>query len=89
MESKLQRRIIVDLADRGIYALKVSLCNKMGHPDLSCFTNKGKCFFVEVKDIKGHADPLQIHRHQELERLGFKVHVISSWEEYQEKVWTS
>lgn len=86
-ESKLQRRIIEDLTKRGIYVLKVSLCNRPGHPDLNCFTNKGTVFFIEVKDEKtGKVEDLQLYRHLELSRRGFVTYIINTWEQYQDEV---
>lgn len=82
MESKLQRRVIADLTNRGMYVLKVTICNRPGWPDLTIFTKDGKVFFIELKDQGKKIEPLQAIRHQELEERGFRVFVIDTWEKY-------
>lgn len=61
--------------------IKVSLCNKSGHPDLTGYKNK-VTIFMEVKSKGKKAKPLQEHRHTQLRDLGFQVFVIDTWEQY-------
>lgn len=47
-----------------------------GWPDRIVFMMNGKIGLVEVKAPGRKARPLQVHRHEQLRRLGFKVYVI-------------
>lgn len=81
MESPLQKKIIKDLKKRGWIPLKVVLCNMPGFNDIIAFKNK-VTVFIEVKDEDKDAEKLQIHRHSELQKQGFLVFVIDTWECY-------
>lgn len=47
-----------------------------GWPDRIIFMMNGKVGLVEVKAPGKKPRPLQVHRHEQLKRLGFKVYVI-------------
>ena len=81
MESKLQRKIILDLKSKGFVVNKVIRCNNSGWPDLEAFRN-GEVIFIEVKDENKKADPLQEYVHEILNAQKFKVFVVDTWELY-------
>jgi Holliday junction resolvase len=80
-ESALQKKIRVDLEKSGWFVLKVTICNKPGFPDLTLM-RQGAILFLEIKSVGKKAEPLQLHRHEELQKQGFKVFVIDTWEQY-------
>lgn len=81
LESKLQSKIRQDLEKQGWYVLKVIRCNLSGHPDINAFRNT-KAIFIEVKAKGKKAEPLQLFRHDELEKRGFQTFIIDTWEQY-------
>jgi Holliday junction resolvase len=80
LESKLQKKIRVDLEKSGWIVHKVT-SSKPGWPDLEAFFD-GVVIFLEVKSVGKKASPLQEHRHKLLREQGFKVFVIDTWSEY-------
>lgn len=80
-ESKLQTRIRKDL-EQTHYVLKISLCNKPGFPDLLVHVGDEKVKYIEVKSKGKKPEPLQLHRHKELQDRGYQVFVIDTWECY-------
>ena len=59
------------------------LCEKWtsgssGWPDRICLFPDGKACFVEVKAPGKLPRPLQLHRHEQLRRLGFQVYVLDN-----------
>lgn len=83
-ESKLQKKIRLDLEKDGWYVVKVMLCNKPGFPDLMPLKNRRQIFFIEVKDKGKKAEPLQEYVHDILRKIGFNVFTIDTWEKYLE-----
>jgi Holliday junction resolvase len=83
LESNLQKKIIKSLTKSGWYVVKIVMSNTAGIPDIWA-GRAGKCIWIECKDKDEEAEPLQLHRHQELKAKGFQVFVIDSWELYQE-----
>lgn len=81
MESKLQRKIILDLKAKGFIPNKVIRCNNPGWPDIEALRN-GKIFFIEVKDEGEKADPLQEYIHECLRGQNFEVFVVDTWSAY-------
>ena len=62
------------------------LCEKWtsgssGWPDRICLFPDGKACFVEVKVPGKVPRPLQLHRHEQLRRLGFQVYVLDNEEQ--------
>jgi len=80
LESKLQKKIRVDLEKSGWIVHKVT-SSKPGWPDIEAFCNNVALFF-EVKSKGKAARPLQKYRHQLLINQGFKVFVVDTWEQY-------
>lgn len=81
MESALQKKIIKDLKKRGWIPLKIVLCNLPGFNDIIAFKSK-QAIFIEVKDKDEEAEKLQKYRHKILEKEGFMVFVVDTWEQY-------
>lgn len=80
-ESKLQKKIRLDLEKNGWIVVKIKLCSLNGWPDQQAHKN-GRTVFFEIKDKGKKADPLQDYRHQELRWQGFAVFTIDTWELY-------
>jgi len=80
VESKLQKKIRIDLEKSGWVVHKVA-SSKPGWPDLEAFCNK-VALFIEVKAKNKKARPLQEYRHKLLIEQGFMVFVIDTWEQY-------
>lgn len=80
LESKLQKKIRVDLEKSGWIVHKVD-SSKPGWPDLEAFRNN-VALFLEVKSVGKKANPLQEYRHKLLREQGFKVFVVDKWEQY-------
>lgn len=78
MESKIQSKIIKNLEQDGYFVLKLIKTNKNGIPDLLVIKD-GKCFFVEVKTLKGIVSEIQKYRIQELQKFNT---VTKIWTDY-------
>jgi len=81
-ESRLQRKIVIDLEKQGWDVTKIMLCNKPGSPDLECKKEIRQIFYMEVKAKGKKATPLQLYRHEILRKMGFPVFVVDSWDKY-------
>lgn len=80
-ESRLQRKIRIDLEKQGWVVVKIILCSKPGFPDQLCFRTN-QVMLIEAKDKGKTAKPLQEHWHSVLRKMRFNVFVIDSWEKY-------
>lgn len=74
-EKIIEQQLIKEVRRRG------GLCEKWmastdGWPDRICIMPQGKIGFVEVKAPGKKPRPLQLHRHEQLRRLGFQVYVL-------------
>lgn len=66
--------------------LRGGLCEKWtsgssGWPDRICLFPDGKAGFIEVKAPGKKPRPLQVKRHNQLRRLGYKVYVLDKTEQ--------
>lgn len=61
-------------------ALKLTSPGMAGVPDRLVLLPEGEIFFVELKASGKTLRPLQLKRRDQLEKLGFKVFVIDSYE---------
>ena len=66
--------------------LRGGLCEKWtsgssGWPDRICLFPDGKAGFIEVKALGKKPRPLQVKRHNQLRRLGYKVYVLDKTEQ--------
>lgn len=77
LESQIQRKIIAWLEKDGWYVIKIIQCNKNGMTDLIALRD-GMAVFIEVKRPGEKPEELQLYRHQELRKKGFKVIIAAS-----------
>ncbi len=76
-ERMLERALVRAVAVRGGMAVKLASPCYNGLPDRLVLLPEGRMFFVEVKaPRRGVLGSLQVHRHQELRRLGFSVYLL-------------
>jgi Holliday junction resolvase len=75
-EREMERKLVQAVKMRGGLAVKLVCPGYDGMPDRLLLFPKGKVAFVEVK-AKGYKPrPLQLRRHEALQRLGFLVYVL-------------
>ena len=77
MESKIQSNIKARFERAGWMVVKLLQTNCNGIPDLMCLKH-GKTIFIEVKQPGKEPTELQRYRHDELQKQGFTVYVITS-----------
>ena len=82
-ESRLEKRVRLDMEKSGWLMVKVGLCSKPGFPDRICI-HTNRIFFIELKAKGKDASELQKYVHKELRKKGFHVFVIDTWEKYLE-----
>ena len=54
----------------------------LGEPDAQIYADGGRCFLIEIKTATGKLRPEQIGVAMMAERLGHKVHVCRSLEQF-------
>ena len=74
-ESKIQKKIIDNLTDRGFMVIKLMKTNTNGIPDLLILKN-GIAKFVEVKKPGGKISQLQKYRIKKLREQNFEAVVM-------------
>ena len=80
-EKKIEQKLVLMVKRRGGMCLKFVSPGFDGVPDRIVLLPEGRMAFVEVKAPGKKPRPLQIARHQALERLGFKVYVLDNQEQ--------
>ncbi len=80
-EREIERKLIQAVRRSGGLALKFVSPNVNGVPDRLLLFMGGKLAFCEVKVPGEKPRPLQIHRMEQLRRLGFRVYVIDGVEQ--------
>ena len=75
-EQKLEQKLVREVKKGGGLALKLVSSGSAGMPDRLVLISYGKIGFVEVKAKGKKPRPLQIRRHRQLTKLGFKVYVL-------------
>lgn len=80
-EKIIEQRIIKAVRRSGGLALKFVSPNVNGVPDRLLLFMGGRAAFCEVKAPGEKPRPLQIHRMEQLRKLGFRVYVIDSEEQ--------
>lgn len=75
-EQKLEQKLVKEVKNKGGLALKIVSPNYAGVPDRLILVAYGKVGFVEVKAKGQKPRPLQVRRHIQLRRLGFKVFIL-------------
>ncbi|WP_280736906.1 MULTISPECIES: VRR-NUC domain-containing protein [unclassified Enterococcus] len=80
-EKEIEQKLVKAVKDMGGIALKFISPAFDGMPDRLVLLPKGKIAFVEVKAPNKTPRPLQIARHEMLQRLGFRVYVLENKEQ--------
>lgn len=75
-EKKLETKLIKAVKKKGGLALKLVSPGFSGLPDRLILIAYGKIGFVEVKAPGKKPRPLQVARHEQLRKLGFKVYTL-------------
>lgn len=80
MERDIERKLVQKVKRSGGVAFKFVSPGLAGVPDRIVLMPKGKICFVEVKAPGKKMRPLQTKRKKAIEKLGFKVYCIDSFE---------
>ena len=80
-EKVIERKLVSAVAKAGGLALKFVSPGLNGVPDRLLLFMGGKVAFVEVKAPGEKPRPLQVHRMEQLRRMGFPVYVIDGVEQ--------
>ena len=80
-ERAIERKLIQAVRRSGGLALKFVSPGFNGVPDRLLLFTGGRAAFAEVKAPGQKPRPLQVHRMEQLRRLGFKVFVIDDTEQ--------
>ncbi len=80
-EYAVERKLIQAVRRSGGLALKFVSPNLNGVPDRLLLFMGGKAAFAEIKAPGQKPRPLQVHRMEQLRRLGFWVYVIDDVEQ--------
>ena len=75
-ERIIEQALVKAVKARGGMCPKFTSPGMDGMPDRLVLFPKGVLAFVEVKAPGEKPRPLQVHRHEELRRLGFQVYVL-------------
>jgi hypothetical protein len=75
-EQKLEQKLVREVKKSGGLALKLVSPGSAGMPDRLVLISYGKIGFVEVKAKGKKPRPLQLRRHRQLKKLGFRVYVL-------------
>jgi Holliday junction resolvase len=76
-ESELQSKVKTKMERAGWLVNKIIQSTNNGWPDLECFKN-GETIFIECKAEGERPDPLQVYRHDQIRKQGFKVLVVDN-----------
>ena len=80
-EKDVERKLIQAVRHSGGLALKFVSPGFNGVPDRMLLLMGGKVAFCEVKAPGEKPRPLQVHRMEQLRKMGFRVYVIDSVEQ--------
>ena len=79
-EKTIEAALVREVKKRGGICPKFTSPGNSGVPDRMVLLPGGRMGFVEVKAPGEKPRPLQVHRHRQLKRLGFKVYVLDDTE---------
>ena len=79
-EKNIEAALVRATRNRGGMCPKFTSPGMDGVPDRMVLLPGGHVGFVEVKAPGEKPRPLQVHRHRQLRRLGFKVYVLDDTE---------
>ena len=80
-EKTIEAALVKEVKRRGGICPKFTSPGSNGVPDRMVLLPGGRIGFVEVKAPGEKPRPLQVHRHKQLRRLGFKVYVLDGPEQ--------
>lgn len=80
-EKVIEQKLVKQVKKAGGLALKFVSPGQAGMPDRLILIALGKIGFVEVKAPGEKPRKLQVVRHKEITKLGFKVYVLDSEEQ--------
>lgn len=83
-EQRIERQLVQQVSKLGGLALKFVSPGMAGVPDRLLLFPGGKAVFVETKAPGKEPRPLQVHRHEQLRALGFRVFVIDEMKQIRE-----
>ena len=83
-EQRIERQLVQLVSKVGGLALKFVSPGMAGVPDRLLLFPGGKAVFVETKAPGKKPRPLQVHRHEQLRALGFRVYVIDEMKQIRE-----
>ncbi len=76
-EKRLEKKLSIEIKKLGGLALKYVPIYNAGMPDRLILVN-GRTYWAEIKSSGKKLSRIQEIRRRELDRLGFKVHIIDS-----------
>ena len=79
-EKDVERMLVKAVRDVGGLALKFVSPGMAGVPDRLLLFSGGRLAFCEVKAPGEKPRPMQVHRMEQLRKLGFRVYVVDSIE---------
>jgi hypothetical protein len=80
-ERDIERRLVAAVKSAGGIAPKFTSPGQDGFPDRLVLLPEGKIAFVEVKATGKVPRELQLRRHEQLRRLGFRVYLLDRAEQ--------
>lgn len=80
LEKDVEKKLASEAKKRGLMCIKLVSVNLNGLPDRLILTEDGRVGFVELKAPGKKPRLLQIRRHEELKKRGFKVFVLDDVE---------
>lgn len=83
-EQRIEHQLVRQVSKLGGLALKFVSPGMAGVPDRLLLLPGGKAVFVETKAPGKKPRPLQLHRHEQLRALGFRVFVIDEMKQIRE-----
>ena len=83
-EQRIEHQLVRQVSKLGGLALKFVSPGMAGVPDRLLLLPGGKAVFVETKAPGKKPRPLQLHRHEQLRSLGFRVFVIDEMKQIRE-----
>ena len=84
-EKKIEQALVREVRCRGGLCVKWN-AGTSGWPDRIVLLPGGRVGFVEVKAPGEVSRPLQVHRHEQLRRLGYRVYVLDDMDEIDDLV---
>jgi len=76
LEKTIEGKLVREAKKRGCMPVKLLSASFNGLPDRMILAPGERIAFVELKRPGEKPRPLQVHRHEEIRALGFKVYVI-------------